>query len=112
MEPADAGKADTVDPDLFVAMDQRDVRPAAHFRLDQIGGFGVVGAQERQGLVGEHDTEAPGCISRVLFVDADLEGRLQPADENGRIKAGRAAADNGNVHGSLPRPVTWNCSAE
>jgi hypothetical protein len=80
----------------LAAVDERDVLPGFHPGLDQVGGLGIVRAQEVEGAVGEHDAEAEGRAGRVLLEDLDLALRLPPLPQIGEVEPGRAAAEDGD----------------
>ncbi|MGY4354162.1 hypothetical protein ACVW0J_000655 [Bradyrhizobium sp. i1.7.7] len=96
LQPADRGEADAVDGDAVAVKVQRDVLPALHMRRDRIDRFGVVGAQEFQGLIGEHDAKAPGRVGRVLFEQVDLILGMTLLPEIGEIEPTGPPANHGD----------------
>ena len=98
LEPADGGKADAVDDDALVAVDQRHVVPGFHLRRDRGESFRVVLAQEFERAVGEHHAEAEGGVGRILLEQRDVGIWPPPFDQIGQIKSGRAGPENGNAH--------------
>ena len=97
-EPADRGEADSVDADGLAAVHERDVAPVLHGRRDEIVGVGIVAAQELEGLLGEHDAEAPGGALGVLLVEAHVVPGVALLPERGEVQAGGAAADDRDPH--------------
>ncbi len=69
LEPADGRKADAVDDDALVAVNERHVVPGFHLRRDRRVGLRVVLAQEFERAVGEHHAEAESGVGRVLLDD-------------------------------------------
>lgn len=96
LEPPDRGEADPVDGDAVAAEVQRDVLPALHVRRDRVDRLGVVGAQEFQRLVGEHDAKAPCRVGRVLFEQVDLILGMTLLPEIGEVEPTGPPANHGD----------------
>ena len=105
LEPADGGKADAVDDDALVAVNERHVVPGFHLRRDRREGFLVALAQEFERAVGEHHAEAEGGAGRILLDHGDVGVRPPALEQISEIKSRRPSAENGNAHGSLYRKV-------
>ena len=101
LQPADGGKADAVDDDALVAVNERHVVPGFHLRRDRREGLRVVLAQEFERAVGEHHAEAEGGVGRILLDHGDVGVRPPALEQIGEIKSGRPGAENGNAHGRM-----------
>src|SRR5215470_1592090 len=101
--PADRGETVAAARDHLFLVVHVDVVPARELALH--GGedlrVGVLDPAER--LVGEHDAEAEGVVSRVLLPDSDLVGGSQLFGERGEVQAARAAANYRDPHARFLR---------
>ena len=104
MQAADGRKADAVDDHRLAAMHDGEVVPRLHLRRDELIRRRVVGAQELERLVGEHDAEAKCRVRRILLDHPDLPMRMRTLGEIGEVQAGRAGADDEDVHLLEKRP--------
>ena len=80
-----------------------DVVPVGEVADDLAIGFAVVGLEGFQRLVGEHHAEAERVVRLVALEHGDARLRPRLFHQDGEVEAGRAAADDVNVHARLRR---------
>jgi len=98
MQPPDRREADAVDHDWRAAVDHRQVGPGLHLRRDEVVRRRIIRPQELERPVGKDQSEAEYRIRGVLLDDANAPLGVRALREIGEIDAGRAGADNEDVH--------------
>ena len=78
-----------------------DVVPIGEVADDLAIGFAVVGLEGLKRLVGEHHAEAERVVGLVALEHGDARLRPRLFHQDGEVEAGRAAADDVNVHARL-----------
>jgi len=58
----------------------------------------IVAPEDVQGLIGKDHAEAERIVGPVAFIQRNLIVRMGFLDQDREIKAGRAAAENGDLH--------------
>ena len=102
VEHVDAGRArEVVAVNLHMGAAVHHLHVVALFvvggELGEELGVGLL--QEAEADVREHDAPTVGGTLRVLLVDADLVRRVVLLREHREVQAGRAGADDGDLHG-------------
>jgi len=77
-----------------------DVAPVGEAAPDALVGDKVVGLERIERLVGEHHAEAERIVRTVSLVDRDVPARPRLLREQREVKPSRAAADDGDFHGT------------
>ena len=77
-----------------------DVVPMDEGRLDDGGGFGVIGLEIGQRLVGKDHAPAEGIVRPVALVDHHVQRRITQLQGDGEIQATRPGAGDGDASDS------------
>src|SRR4051812_4614795 len=79
-------------------MHDGEVHPRFHLRRDEVVGRRIVRPQELECLLREHQAEAEHRVRRILLDDADAPMRMPALRQIREIDAGRAGADDEDIH--------------
>ena len=80
-----------------------NVVPVDEGRLDQGRGFGIVGLEIGQGLVGEDHPPAEGVIRPVALVHDHAQRRIMQLQRYGEVKPARTGTHDGDAFDSATR---------
>ena len=98
--PADAREAMPARTDRPTMDVDVDVVPVDESRLDEGGGFRIIGLQICEGLVGEDHAPAEGIVRPVALVDHHVKRRITQLQGDGEIQATRPGACDGDASDS------------